>query len=177
MTVKPQAAEELFQEVCQYVRHTAVWTSVEAALGWDERTMLPSAAGEYRAEQLTAISGLLHRRWTDPRFVADVAQLAEGPLARDGDGDSDAAVTIRRLKRRINRKVKLPQRLVEELARTAVLGQQTWQQARKNDDFASFRPLLEKMVGLKRRPRPLAIRIVPTTHCWTTTSPRSGRPT
>ena len=43
--------------------------------------MLPAAAGEYRAEQLTAISGLLHRRWTDPQFVADVGQLAESPPA------------------------------------------------------------------------------------------------
>ena len=45
-------------------------------------------------------------------------------------------MVIRRLKRRVDRKVKLPQRLVEELARTAVLGQQAWQEARKSDDFA-----------------------------------------
>jgi carboxypeptidase Taq len=138
----------VYNRVCQYARETAVWTAVEAALGWDERTMLPPAAGEYRAEQLTAISGLLHRRWTDPQFVADVGQLAEGPLAHDGA--SDAAVVIRRLKRRVDRKVKLPQRLVEELARAAVLGQQAWQQARKDDDFPAFRPRLETMIGLKR---------------------------
>ncbi len=148
MTTTPASVEDLYQRICQYTRQTAIWTAVEAALGWDERTQLPPAAGDYRAEQLTAISGLLHRRWTDPQFVADLNQLAESPLARGGA--TDAAVTIRRLKRRVDRKVKLPQRLVEELARTAVLGQQAWQQARKNDDFPSFRPLLEKMVSLKR---------------------------
>ena len=41
--------------------------------------------------------------------------------------------------------------MVEELARTAVLGQQAWQEAREKDDFPSFRPLLEKMIELKRQ--------------------------
>ena len=81
VTTMPPAADDLFQRVCQYVRQTAVWTAVEAALGWDERTQLPPAGGDYRAEQLTAISGLLHRRWTDPQFVADVAaNWPQGPL-------------------------------------------------------------------------------------------------
>ena len=116
-------------------------------MGWDERTMLPPAAGPYRAEQLTAVSALIHRRWTEPQFVANVAELAAGPLA---NGDSPVAATIRRVKRRVDRKTKLPQRLVEEIACTAVLGQQAWEQARKENDFPTFRPLLEKMVALKR---------------------------
>jgi carboxypeptidase Taq len=41
--------------------------------------------------------------------------------------------------------------LVEELACTAVLGQQAWQEARQRDDFPSFRPLLEKTIELKRQ--------------------------
>ena len=141
-------AEDLYQHVCQHTRQTALWATVEAALGLDERTMLPPAAGPYRAEQLTAIAGLLHHHWTDPQFVAELSELAEGPLSKDQS--SDAAVTIRRLKRRVDKKVKLPQRLVEELAGTAVLGQQAWQQARQNNDFPSFRPLLEKTIVLKR---------------------------
>jgi carboxypeptidase Taq len=143
----PRSAEELYQQVCQHVRQTALWASMEAALGWDERTMLPAAAGPYRAEQLTAISGMLHRRWTDPQLVADLAELAAGPLAQEPS--RDAAVTIRRLKRRVDRRVKLPQKLVEELTRTAVLGQQAWQQARQDNDFPSFQPLLERTIALK----------------------------
>ena len=88
--------------------------------------MLPPAAGPYRAEQLTTVSALIHRRWTDPQFVASVAELAESPLAK---GDSNVAATIRRVKRRVDRKTKLPQRLVEELAHTTVLGQQAWERA------------------------------------------------
>src|SRR5690606_16002638 len=39
---------------------------------------------------------------------------------------------------------------VEELTRTSVLGQQAWVEARAKDDYATFRPLLEKTILLKR---------------------------
>ncbi len=39
-----------------------------ACLEWDERTGLPSGAAEYRADQVTLLSGLIHSRRTDPRI-------------------------------------------------------------------------------------------------------------
>ena len=143
-----EEGETLYEEVCRHARRTALLGSVESILGWDERTMLPPAAGPYRAEQITLLAGMIHQRQTDPQLGQWLAALAESPLA--AEGESDAGVTIRRLKRRYDKKVKLPQSLVEELARTAVLGQQTWQEARAKDDFAAFRPVLEKTVRLKR---------------------------
>jgi carboxypeptidase Taq len=142
-------AESLYQQVCRHARQTALLSSTEELLDWDERTKMPEAAGPYRAEQTTLISGLVHQRWTDPQLVAALSELAEGPLA--GDAAGDAAVTIRRLKRHVDKQLKLPRSLVEELTRTAVLGQQAWEQARRQKDFKLFQPLLEKTVGLKRQ--------------------------
>ncbi len=139
---------KLYQEVCQYARRTAVLASIDAVLGWDERTQMPSAGAEHRAEQSTVLAGLIHQRWVDPKFGQQLAELAESFLT--ADPQTDAAVVVRRLKRQYDKKVKLPQTLVEELARTAVLGQQAWQEARQKDDFPSFRPLLEKTIALKR---------------------------
>jgi carboxypeptidase Taq len=45
----------------------------------------------------------------------------------------------------------MPQSLVEELAHLSVLGQQKWVGARNNNDFQSFAPLLNRLVGLKRQ--------------------------
>jgi carboxypeptidase Taq len=137
-----------YDNVCRHRRETALLSSVESLLGWDERTLMPPAAGEYRAEQMTFLSGMIHRRETDPQLGAWLSELADGPLAKDPHSDTGAV--IRELKREYDKKVKLPQSLVEELTRTSVLGQQIWVEARKNNDFASFRPLLEKMVSLKR---------------------------
>jgi carboxypeptidase Taq len=136
----------LYDEVCRYARRTAVLSSASEVLAWDERTQLPAAGGEHRAEQSTLLAGLIHQRWVDPKFGEQLEELSAA-LAED----SDLSVVVRRLKRQRDKKVKLPQTLVEELARTAVLGQQTWQEARQKDDFPAFRPLLERMFQLKRQ--------------------------
>jgi carboxypeptidase Taq len=117
-------------------------------LGWDERTMMPPSAAEYRAEQMTLLSGMIHARRTDPRLGDWLGELAASPLA--ADPHSDSGTVIRQLKRDYDKRVKLPQSLVEELTRTASLAQHAWQQARADDDFASFQPFLEKTFELKR---------------------------
>ncbi len=146
-----EESAKLYQEVCDYARRTAVLTSIDALLGWDERTQMPSAGAEHRAEQSTALAGLIHRRWVDPKFGQQLEELSQAFGAGDCDAVADARVVVRRLKRHYDKQVKMPQRLVEELARMAILGQQAWQEARQKDDFPSFRPLLEKMIDLKRQ--------------------------
>ncbi len=140
--------ESLYESVCRHARETALLASIESALGWDERTMMPPAAADYRAEQVTYLAGMIHRRRTDPQWGERLAALAEGPLA--ADPHSETGANIRRLKRQYEKRVKLPQGLVEELARTASLGQHVWQEARRNNDFASFLPILDKTFRLKR---------------------------
>lgn len=138
-----------YDELCRLTRETALLQSIEALLGWDERTCMPPAAGEYRAEQMTYLSGVIHKRRTDKRVGELLATLAVSQLAKDKH--SDAATTIRQLKRDYEKQVKLPQALVEELTRASVLGQQAWVEARKNNDFPSFAPHVKKLFELKRQ--------------------------
>jgi carboxypeptidase Taq len=138
-----------YEQVCNYARQTALIASIESLLGWDEHVNLPVSAGEYRAEQITFMIGLIHQRWIDKQFGDWLETLAAGPLA--ADPNADTAVVIRQLKRQRDKKVKLPQSLVEELTRTTVLGQLAWQDARRQDDFAKFQPYLEKIIYLKRQ--------------------------
>ena len=139
----------LLDKVCQHAREIALLESTNALLGWDERTLLPIRAGAYRAEQMTCLSGLIHQRSTDPQVGEWLDQLADSFAA--ADPHSDVGATIRQLRREYKKKIKLPQSLVEELTRTAVLGQQAWVEAREQDDFAGFQPLLVRIVDLKRQ--------------------------
>jgi carboxypeptidase Taq len=137
-----------FDRLCTFARETALVRSVEELLQWDERTCLPVAAGTFRADQVTYLSGLVHQRRTDPRLGEWLQELLASSLA--ADPHSDAGVTIRHLWREYQKLVRVPSRLVEELARAAVLGQQTWAEARRQDDFHAFRPRFAEMVRLKR---------------------------
>lgn len=139
---------QTYAQLCEHMRQVALLTSIEALLGWDERCLMPPAAGEYRAEQITLLAGMVHERFTDPRIADWLGELEASPLA--ADPASETGATIRQLRHQYDKKTRLPKRLVEELARTAVLGQQVWQEARANNDFASFAPLLERTIQLKR---------------------------
>ena len=130
-------------------REVGLLASAQSLLTWDERTKLPPAGGEYRAEQVSYLAGLIHRRQTDPEVGGLLDELSASPLA--ADPHSDAGAVIHNLKHDYDQKTKLPQALVEELARTAVLGQQVWADGRKANDFARFQPILEKTFELKRQ--------------------------
>ena len=121
----PDTASAVYDQLCQHFREAALLTSVESLLGWDERCLMPPAGGEYRADQMTLLSGMIHERVTDARVEEWLQILADSPLARDPA--SDAGTTIRQVRRQYDKKVKLPKSLVEELTRTSVLGQQAWQ--------------------------------------------------
>ena len=138
-----------FESLCALAREIALIESIEANLGWDERTYMPPAAGDYRAEQMTYLTGVAHKKRTSKRLGELLTELAESDLAQDEH--SDAGATIKQLKWQYEKRIKLPQLLVEELTRESVLGQQAWVKARQSNDFASFAPHLEKLYHLKRQ--------------------------
>src|SRR3954453_17549247 len=138
-----------YDNLCKHAREVAILNSVQGLLGWDERTKLPAAGGEYRAEQMSYLAGVIHKRQTEPQVGEWLAELIDSPLASDPHGESGADIV--NMKRDYDRKTKLPQALVEELAKLSVLGQQLWVEARKANDFARFKPLLERPLELKRQ--------------------------
>ncbi|MBN1853191.1 MAG: carboxypeptidase M32 [Pirellulales bacterium] len=138
-----------YDSLCHHVSQTALLTSIENVLCWDERTQMPPEAGPYRAVQRSFLAGEIHRRRTDPRLGEWLAILADSPLATDPY--SDAGATIRWIQRGYEKQKKLPQSLVEELAETASQAEQVWSEAHKANSFATFQPLLERMIELKKQ--------------------------
>jgi carboxypeptidase Taq len=138
-----------YDRLCRHAREVAILNATQALLGWDERTKLPPAGGEYRAEQMSYLAGVIHKKQTAAEVGEWLAELANSPLAADPHNATGADIV--NLKRDYERKTKLPQALVEELAKLSVLGQQLWVEARKANDFARFRPLLERTLELKRQ--------------------------
>src|SRR4029077_7864142 len=146
MSDKHQAA---YDRLCTHAREAAILNSMQGLLGWDERTKMPPAGGEYRAQKQRFLGGLIHKKQTAPEIGEWLAELIDSPLAADRYSETGADIV--NIKRDYDRKTKLPQALVEELAKLSVLGQQLWVEARKATDFARFRPLLERTLELKRQ--------------------------
>ena len=98
---------------------------------------------------MALLARLGHEMMTAPEIGQLLAEVEASDLVRDSEGVP--AVNVREIRRTYDRTTKLPKELVEELARTTTRAQQVWQEARAANDFAAFRPWLEKIVRLKRQ--------------------------
>lgn len=122
-------------------------TGVNSLLQWEQETYMPDGAAEARADQMATIEELRHRVITDDAIGKLLEELA--PYEAELDYDSDEAAHIRVARREYERRVRVPAELNAEIQRTASLGGMAWQEARANNDWAAFQPVLEKMVDLR----------------------------
>ena len=138
----------LFQSVCATAREATVLLTACETLEWDERTGMPVGAGEYRAEQVSALRSAVHRIQTDAAFGEKLQQLSEQVV--DLDPSSDQAATVLGLQRDFIRNQKLPSDLVGRVAAARTRGQQIWDQAKAANDFGMFRDALIEMIERQR---------------------------
>ncbi|MHA2008344.1 MAG: carboxypeptidase M32 [Promethearchaeota archaeon] len=119
---------------------------IQALLNWDQEVnMMEYKSVEGRSEQLALIQKLIHKRITSNK----IGELLNRAEKLTNLNETDTAM-LREMKREYELATKLPEELVVEIAKTSVLAQQTWQKARKNNDFKIFEPFLEKNVELQR---------------------------
>jgi carboxypeptidase Taq len=118
--------------------------SIEMLLGWDQLVMMPVQGGKARAQQLGALARITHERATAPEIGGWLEEL-NGETLSDLDGD-----VVRLARRDWERARRVPEELAVEIARASTDGQEIWQQARADDDFAAFAPALERNVALAR---------------------------
>jgi carboxypeptidase Taq len=138
-----------YEELVCLAQQRALLASCTALLAWDEETYMPRGGAALRADQLAYLAGLEHEKATHPRIADLLADVDNTDLV--GDPLSDAAVNVREWRRQYARLTRLPQPLIEEIARVTSLAQQEWAAARQDAGFARFLPWLERVVALKRR--------------------------
>lgn len=117
-----------------------------ALLEWDQQTFMPSGGAATRGQQAATLSALAHERINAERM----GQLLVALEQADGLDAGDQAL-LRVVRRERDQAVKLPEAFVREWATLTSEAQQVWMQARADSDFASFQPLLERVVELNRR--------------------------
>src|SRR5690625_11802 len=117
-----------------------------AVLGWDQQTYMPAAGNRHRANQAAALSRTAHEKLTDAAYGDTLARLTE----QAGRLSAEDRAALRLATRQRDKAVKLPVRLVADLAHAEAEGLQIWQEARAGNDFAVFLPAFEKMLALQR---------------------------
>lgn len=138
-------AVNAYETLVKVLREIGTLGSIGALVGWDEQVMLQPGGTTFRADQSALLSRMIHERFTS-KLVGDLIAACE-----QANLEGDAAVVVREARRDYDRATKLPASLVEELAKTTVLSQSAWVEARKKNDYSIFSPWLGKVLDLKRR--------------------------
>src|SRR5215204_2110592 len=106
---------DAYAELVRRSKELGVLHSCAAVLGWDQQTYMPPKGAALRGEQMAFLAALSHQKFTDPKVGELLATVEGSDLVKDPE--SDAAANARELRRAYDRATKLPQSLVEELAR------------------------------------------------------------
>src|SRR6266566_182799 len=140
-------ANNAYEELISTLREISLLGSVGSVLGWDERVNLPPKGTEHRGNQMGLVSRMVHEKFTSPRVGELLAAVENSELVKDRE--SDTAVNVRETRRSYDRAVKVPTALVEEMAKTEILAQAAWVEARKKSSYNDFEPWLAKWLKLK----------------------------
>jgi carboxypeptidase Taq len=122
-----------------------------ALLGWDERTMMPAAGAEARAETQGTLAKVRHEMFIEDEIGSLIDQVRSGP---DGDappGESVAADLARIVSRDWQKARRVPSELRAEMARASSIAENAWVEAKERSDFAMLLPYLRENVELTQR--------------------------
>ncbi|HZT96011.1 MAG TPA: carboxypeptidase M32 [Chloroflexota bacterium] len=119
-----------------------------AVLGWDQNTYMPPEGVHARGEQMATLARLGHEMFT----AAETGELLNAAAEELSDlpYDSDDASIIRITRRDYERQQRVPAPFVAEMRRHGSESRQVWVEARRTDDFPSFKPFLQNTVRLSR---------------------------
>ncbi|AKU89713.1 carboxypeptidase M32 [Vulgatibacter incomptus] len=119
--------------------------SIVGLLTWDQETFMPPGGADGRARQLAALQSLIHERLVSQELGDGLAAAAIAPGL-----DGAKAAMVRNLTRERDRAVKVPARLVRELAERQSKSVEAWRAARADGGFATFAPHLARLLELRR---------------------------
>jgi carboxypeptidase Taq len=121
----------------------------QAVLGWDQLVMMPRSGAAVRAHQLATLDSIAHERFIDPEIGRLLDELE--PYAETLDYDSDDASLVRVTRRDWEKAVRVPTELSAAMTQLASEAMEAWTKARADDDYASFRPWLDRTLELRAR--------------------------
>lgn len=136
MDLKPYLAqfEAMEQRVVQSERALQI-------ISWDWRAMTPRAASPGRAGAIGAVSQLNYDALTDPTGRTALAHLLEH---QEGLAP-DLVARIKELKKQSDHKAAIPPALFAEFTLYQAQSESAWEQAKRQNDWPSFEPHLQRM--------------------------------
>lgn len=135
-----------YQNLLEKLKEISHLNGVLSTIQWDQEVMMPAGASEARAKQISALAGVIHERMTDAS-IGDCLNELNGQLENFSTFDR---CNIREARRNFDLMVNIPKRLVQAIAELSSRGHAIWVQARKENKFSDFAPVIDEFLILKK---------------------------
>jgi carboxypeptidase Taq len=121
--------------------------NILALMQWDQEVMMPPGGADGRAAQFSVLSTIIHQKISAPGLGKLLQELTDR-LDEISNGDQ---ALVRVLKREYDKNTKLPEKFVADFARLTAEALPVWVNARRQNDFIHFLPLLERVIAMCRQ--------------------------
>lgn len=139
--------QDAYNELVVLFRELNVIGGISGILGWDQRVVMPPKGSTKRSRQVSWLRGESHKRITNPKIGELLSILEEDRNSLN----AGQLACLREWRRTYEKQTKLSPELVKELTKTRIESYQIWVQAREEDNFTLFEPILGKMIDLQRQ--------------------------
>ncbi|MBL0318829.1 MAG: carboxypeptidase M32 [Alphaproteobacteria bacterium] len=117
-----------------------------SVLQWDSAVMMPPGSSEVRGDQLATLQKLEHAILSDP----DIGGLLDEAENHKAKLNPWQKANLCEMKRSWKHITIVDSKLIEALVKAGTTCEHAWREARKNNDFETYRPLQQKVLDLVR---------------------------
>lgn len=139
---------ESFERLLELVHQANDLGKTMAVLSWDREVNMPPGGAEARVQQIVTLARHVNDLATSDRFIAALEE-AERDCGGD-DADSAPARLLGEVRRSLDDRLKIGPELNARIADIGTRSHAVWAKARAEDDFESFEPWLDQVVGMGR---------------------------
>ena len=111
---------------------------------WDMQTHMPPKGAEVRGHRLASLTRISHGMLVEDK-TGELIKGAEDHVRSQGEDSVEFAIW-RKFKRTHEKSIVIPTELSSEMNLAKSRGRTAWIEARKNNDFASFKPFLQQNI-------------------------------
>jgi carboxypeptidase Taq len=146
-----------YQRLLERTKNLIVLGSAEAIVNWDMETMMPPRAVHLRSEQLALLSQIHHKMSTAPETGKLLDTILKHPQYDTLNEVEKRNVYL--IKKNYDEQTKLPTKLVTEIAKQQAITVNTWKQAKATQNYALFKPELEKLTALNKQAAEILMKV------------------
>lgn len=115
-------------------------------VGWDSSTEAPKGAFQRRAEMQSIIAQEAFELWTSEKYQETIEALLKDETLTDRDQRN-----VQKAHKALRKVNQIPADEYAAYNKLLALAQRTWEDAKANDDYASFKPTLGKIIETQKK--------------------------